>query len=211
MRGFAPDGAITDDGPIVRALESYAELIMPWARSVANFMIADVSRRNVKAWQEHGREMGRALRAEIMHAPTGMVYEALMDENVRLIKSLPLEAAQRVHMLVTEQRIGGRRFEETAKMILDSGKVSASRATLIARTESSRAAVSLTQARAMYAGSEGYIWRTVHDADVRPEHQKMDGKYVRWDNPPKTDPGLAPYHAGCGPNCRCYPDPVLPD
>lgn len=211
VRGLAPDGNITDAGPIMRALEGYATIIGPWAQSVARYMVADVSRRNLKAWQEQGKEMSRALRAEIEHAPTGMLYTALMDENVRLIRSLPLNAAKRVHDLVMEGRLGGKRHEEMAKEILASGRVSANRATLIARTETSRAAVSLTQARAMFVGSQGYVWRTVKDADVRETHQEMEGVYVRWDSPPKTDKNLAPYHAGCGPNCRCFPEPVLPD
>lgn len=211
MKGFSPEDIIKNPGPVVAALEGYAELIHPWAVSVANYLLADVSRRNMKAWEEHGREMGRALRTEIQYAPTGMVYTALMDEQVRLIKSLPLKAAERVHDLVINGRIQGKRYEEVAGAIMDTGKVSDARAVLIARTESSRAAVGLTQARAMFAGSEGYIWRTVGDADVRTEHQKMEGRYVRWDTPPKTDKSLPPYHAGCGPNCRCYPDPVLPN
>jgi SPP1 gp7 family putative phage head morphogenesis protein len=115
-----------------------------------------------------------------------------------------------VHELVTEARSGGKRFEEVAAQIKASGKVTASRATLIARTEASRAAVTFTQARARYVGSQGYIWRTAHDADVRPEHQEMEGVYVRWDKPPITDM-KNPYHAGCGPNCRCFPEPVLPE
>lgn len=211
VRGLAPDGIVEDPGPIVRTLEAYSAIIGPWATSVARYMIADISRRNAKAWKEHGQEVGRALRAEIAHAPTGMVYQALLDEQVRLIRSMPLDAARRVHDLVTEGRLQGKRHTELAKEILAQGRVSASKATLIARTETSRSAVSLTQARAMFVGSQGYIWRTVEDADVRPTHQKMEGRYVRWDTPPKTDKGLAPYHAGCGPNCRCYPDPVLPN
>jgi SPP1 gp7 family putative phage head morphogenesis protein len=207
---MAPDGRVDDPSPIVAILNQYADLIRPWAASVANYMLADVSRRNLLAWKEHSREMSRALYAEIQHAPTGESYLRLMRENVDLIQSIPRKAALRVHELVTEARVGGRRHEEVAQMILESGRVSASKATLIARTESSRAAVTLTQARAQYVGSQGYLWRTAHDADVRPEHQEMEGVYVRWDKPPITDMPK-PYHAGCGPNCRCFPEPVLPE
>lgn len=211
VKGLAPDGVITDRGPILAALRGYAELITPWARSVARYMFADVSRRNARAWKEIGADMSRALRAEIAYAPTGMLYGALMDEQVRLIKSLPLEAAQRVHDLTDQALTTSARADVVAREVMKTGAVTAARARLIARTEVSRTASNLTQARAMFAGSEGYVWRTSDDADVRETHQEMEGKYVRWDTPPKTDKGLAPYHAGCGPNCRCYPDPVLPD
>lgn len=202
---------MTDEAPIVTALAQYAEILGPWAHSVADYMLADVSRRNEKAWRETGKEIGRALAVEIAQAPTGMVYQALLQEQVRLIQSLPQKAAQRVHDLAVNARVNGLRHEEVAESILATGKVTAARATLIARTETSRAAVTLTQARAMYAGSPGYIWRTVDDADVRETHQKMEGQYVPWETPPKTDKNLDPYHAGCGPNCRCFPEPVLPN
>lgn len=213
IQGYAPDGFV-DAGAeryIRHTLERYAEQLTPWATAVANRMLADVDRRNKRTWQQASKEMGRSLRAELAHAPTGMVYQALMVEQVGLIKSLPLKAAQRVSNLVTEGLVDSRRAEEIAEMVRASGKVTASRAILIARTEVSRAAASFTQARAMYAGSEGYIWRTSGDGAVRDTHKKVNGKYIRWDDPPKTDESLDPYHAGCGPNCRCYPDPVLPD
>jgi SPP1 gp7 family putative phage head morphogenesis protein len=211
VRGLAPDGVITDRQHILRTLRLYADMLEPWAQAVARYMYADVSRRNARAWKEIGADMSRALQAEIAHAPTGMLYSALMDDQVRLIRSLPLEAAQRVHDITTGALYSGQRAESIAKEVLRTGQVSAARARLIARTEVSRTASNLTQARAMFAGSQGYVWRTSGDGDVRPTHQKMEGVYVPWGRPPKTDKGLDPYHAGCGPNCRCYPDPVLPD
>lgn len=213
IQGYAPDGLL-DPGsePYVRhTLERYAQTLEPWAINVVRHMLADVERRNLQTWKRVAKDMGRSLRAELQQAPTGMVYQALMASNVKLIKSLPLKAAERVHTLVTEGLVDSRRAEEIAEAIQRSGKVTAARATLIARTEVSRAAASFTQARAMYAGSEGYIWRTSEDGAVRPTHKKVNGHFYKWDAPPKTDEGIDPYNPGCGPNCRCFPDPVLPD
>lgn len=192
-------------------LNSYATLLQPWAVSVANFMVADTARRDARVWKKHSEDIGKAIKIELAQAPTGLVYKALMEEQVNLIKSLPLDAAGRVHQWVTLGRTDGRRASEVAKEIMRTGEVSTARARLIARTETSRSAETFKQARARFAGSEGYIWRTTGDSDVRHSHQDMEGKYVRWDKPPKTDKNLAPYHAGCGPNCRCYAEPVLPD
>uniref|UniRef100_A0A3B0MF58 Phage head morphogenesis domain-containing protein n=1 Tax=Arsenophonus endosymbiont of Trialeurodes vaporariorum TaxID=235567 RepID=A0A3B0MF58_9GAMM len=63
-------------------------------------------------------------------------------------------------------------------MIANSGKVTASRAKMIARTELGRATQALTQARALAIGSTGYIWRTAHDGDVRPSHKKLEGQFI---------------------------------
>jgi len=207
VKGYGP----SQPKALIKALTGYSELLEPWAKSVANYMIADVNRRNEKAWRETGKEIGRALRMEIAYAPTGHVFSMLMDLQVGLIKSIPLDAAQRVHGLTTEALVTGERAKAIAAEIMRTEEVSKAKATLIARTEVARTASILTESRATFVGSEGYIWRSSGDGDVRPTHATMNGKYVRWDTPPVTDKGLAPYHAGCGPNCRCYPEPVIPD
>lgn len=211
IKGFRPDGTPKTTEPVIRALTEYSRMIGPWAESVATYMLADVNRRNEKAWREHGKSMSRELRHELNQTPVGFEFKNLLRENVVLIQSLPLQAAQRVHLQVQEGMLASTRSTEIAKNIMQTGLVTESRAKLIARTEVSRAAVTLTQARAMAIGSQGYIWRTVRDGDVRPTHRAQEGRYIRWDSPPKTDKSLPPYHAGCGPNCRCFPEPVLPE
>jgi SPP1 gp7 family putative phage head morphogenesis protein len=209
IKGLAPDGIVRDDG-VLKALRGYSEVIEPWAQSVARYMLADVSKRNAKAWKEQGNDIASALLTELSHSHTGHVFFQLQQQQVALIQSLPLDAAQRVHRLTQEALISSARASTVAAEILKTGQVSKARATLIARTEVSRTASNLTQARAQFAGSLGYIWRTSGDSDVRSTHKRMNGKYVPWGTPPQTDANLDPYHAGCGPNCRCYPEPVLP-
>lgn len=212
VRGYAGDLlSPAQEARLRGALSEYARILQPYARAVARYMLADVERRSRRQWEENSKDMSRAMRIEIAQAPTGMLLTALEDEQVGLITSLPLKAAKRVQDLSIDALSTARRHEDVMKDILATGKVTESRARLIARTEVSRAQCNLTQARAQYAGSEGYIWRTSRDGDVRDTHRAMEGRYVRWDAPPKTDKNLDPYHAGCGPNCRCWAEPVLPD
>lgn len=196
---------------LVNTLEKYAEVVEPWAENAAERMLREVAFRDTQAWEAHTRTMGRALMQEIREAPTGAILQDLQAQQVRLITSLPLEAAQQVHDKTLAGLSQGMRFESIVDEIRALGSITVNRATLIARTEVGRSASNLTQGRAQFIGSEGYIWRTSEDRDVRPTHKRMDGKYVRWDSPPKTDANLAPYHAGCGPNCRCFAEPVIPD
>lgn len=210
VNGFAPDGSVDNVRAITRALDAYAKLIEPWAETVSRFMIGEVSNRNLKAWQAAGKEIGRNLKLEIAFAPTGDTMQRLLRENVGLITSIPLEAAQRVHRLATEQITTGQRASVIRDEILRSEDVAKSRATLIARTEVARSASLLTQARAQFAGSDGYIWRTSQDFDVRHSHAEMEGKYVRWNQPPRLSDGTRT-HAGQIFNCRCYPEPVIPN
>lgn len=195
---------------IQKALHDYATLISPWAKSVAEYMLQDVARRDAKAWRQHSREMGVALRAEIEQAPTGALMRQFMDEAVTLIKSLPLQAAEQVHEMVIKNMADGRRASSMVADVMALGTKTTARARLIARTETARAAATLTQARAQYVGSEGYIWRTAGDLDVRDSHAEMEGRYVRWDTPPKLSDGTVT-HAGMIYNCRCWAEPVLPE
>jgi SPP1 gp7 family putative phage head morphogenesis protein len=209
VKGLAPNGTLKNIAGLVTALTEYSRMIEPWAYSVSAFMLADVARKDARMWHQHSKEMGKELRREVTTAPTGEALRRLQSEQVTLITSLPAEAAQRVHALAQESTITGVRASELAKQILETEDVTAARARLIARTEVSRAASNLVQARAEWAGSDGYIWRTSGDGNVRDSHKEMEGKYVRWSQPPTLDKMVG--HAGCLPNCRCFAEPVFSD
>lgn len=198
IKGF--DGVDLKDLPRVQeALQKYSEAIGPFAENSAKRLILEMNRKNKAAWLKYASDMRRALRDEIDDTRIGEVFNALMAEQVTLIKSIPLDASQRVHRLVMEGYTNSRRVEEIRDEIERSTHVSRSRAMLIARTESTRTATTLTQARATHIGSDGYIWRTAEDEIVRPSHRAMEGKFVPWDRPPTLDNLTG--HAGCLPNC----------
>lgn len=201
-----PDGRTANT--IQQALQRYAAMIEPWAESVAAYMLADVDRRNAVQWKQHSKAIAGGLRAELYTGPAGIATQQLLAQQVELIKSLPLKAAQEVQELVLANMPTGQRYTALIPDIMELGTRTEARARLIARTETSRAAATLTEARAVSVGSEGYVWRTVGDADVRPSHQDMNGKYVRWGQPPTLD-GMTG-HPGCLPNCRCWADIILP-
>lgn len=194
---------------VSNVLNAYAQALEPWAKVTARRMVEALNNEDIKGWRRITSEMGAAIREEIANAPTGKVMQQLMTEQVTLIKSLPIEAAQRVHELAVKSIEDSTRASTYVAEIMRSGEIARSRAMLIARTEVSRATTTLTQARAEYAGSNGYIWRTAHDGDVRPSHKAMNGKFVNWNDPPTLDNLTG--HAGSLPNCRCYPEVVLKD
>jgi SPP1 gp7 family putative phage head morphogenesis protein len=209
IKGLTPKDGVPDPAVVERALRAYSEMLRPWARAVGARMLADVSRRDEAVWRSMAQDMSRDLMSELKHAPTGETLRRLLDEQVTLITSIPLRAAERTHKLALEARASGSRYDTIVAEIMRSGHVTKSRATLIARTEVARTASGLVQTRATYVGSEGYIWRTAEDSDVRKSHKRMSGKFVPWSRPPTTDNLTG--HAGQLPNCRCYPEPVIPD
>jgi len=217
IRAIIAGFELREDDPFTAAFEidatlrQYAMLLRPWARATAARMFAEVERRDWTAWSRLASGMRRDLRAEIKHAPTGQMLQQHLAAQVELITSLPLEAAQRVHTLTLKGIENATRAKEIAADIYQTGQVTKSRAMLIARTEAARTASALVQARAQHVGSEGYIWRTVGDKDVRPEHRKLNGKFIRWDDPPIASSNGARAHAGQIYNCRCWPEPVIPE
>jgi len=211
IQGFAPDGVVTDMPALRASLLRYAEVLRPWARTVTATMHGSVAKRDAIAWNRLSREMGRTLRKEIATAPIGQALREAMAIQVKLITSLPVEAAERVHKLTTEGIINATRANEIAKEIMRSGAVTASRAQLIARTEVARTSSLLVESRARHIGSSHYIWRTVLDGRVRKEHRRLEGKVIAWDDPPIAGEDGMRYHAGQGPRCRCFSEPIIPE
>lgn len=196
----------------MEALERYSEIITPWATKVAENFTADIVRKNDEQWRKHSKTISRELRNLVSNAPPGQVMKSIVAEQVKYIKSLPLEAADRVYDIqnrAIEAVVTAGRAEHFAKEIAASGDIAKSRADLIARTELGRATGALDQARALSIGSNGYIWRTAEDGDVRHSHREMEGKFVEWGRPPTLD-GMTG-HAGELPNCRCYKEIVFPN
>lgn len=173
-------------------------------------MFLQVEREEWNQWKSVSQQISEGLRDVVGNTPIGQVTQDIVYRQIQLMKSLPLEAADRVREIqqrAIQATINGERPDALYEMIMQSGDVAAGRARMIARTEIGRATGALTQARALAVGSEGYWWR-IEGAGTRPSHKKMRDKFVYWYNPPTLD-GMTG-HAGCLPNCKCHPDVQIP-
>lgn len=173
-------------------------------------MFLQVEKEEWSQWRSVSQEIAEGLRMVSEATPVGRLANDIVYQQVQMMKSLPLEAGERVKEIqarAMQAVINGERPEQLYQMIMASGDVAASRARMIARTEIGRATGALTQARALSIGSEGYWWR-IEGAGTRPSHKKMKDKFVRWDNPPTLD-GMTG-HAGCLPNCKCWSEVHVP-
>ncbi|HDU1549311.1 TPA: hypothetical protein REW71_000126 [Klebsiella pneumoniae] len=177
---------------------------------VGQKMFLQVEREEWNQWKSVSQQISEGLRDVVGNTPIGQVTQDIVYRQIQLMKSLPLEAADRVREIqqrAIQATIYGERPDALYEMIMQSGDVAASRAKMIARTEIGRATGALTQARALAVGSEGYWWR-IEGAGTRPSHFKMRDKFVYWHNPPTLD-GMTG-HAGCLPNCKCHPEVHIP-
>jgi SPP1 gp7 family putative phage head morphogenesis protein len=201
---------LTNVPGLERAVREYMAAITPWAQRRATEMVSAVNLTNEKYWVSAAKAAGRALRLEFAEAPTGQVARQLVAEQVGLITSLPLDAAQRAQRLAQEAVENGSRASEVARMLAETTGVTENRAMLIARTEVSKANSALNQARSLSIGADSYVWRTAGDGDVRESHAELEGKTFRFDDPPDHSDGSGTYNPGDFPNCRCYAETILP-
>ena len=191
-------------------LKNYSKSLEPWAQNIAQEMIDNVNSSNKKFLLDTAPQIAKQLKSDYDKSAIGLVAKSITADQVTLIKSIPLEAAERAQTLAREATTGSRRASEVADMIMSSGTVAKSRADTIARTEIHKAWSSLTQSRAQYVGANQYIWRTAGDEIVRESHAEMDGQVCDFNSPPTLSDGDS-YNAGEGVNCRCYAEPIISD
>jgi len=212
VKGMAPKGIVESPTRLVNALMRYAEILNPWAEAVAQNMVKEVMKRDAYAWQTAGRAMGRELTKKLNQPGALGDVKGMVTEQVDLITSIPRKAAERVQQLAIESvSSSSARANEIAREIMKTEEVSWSRAKMIARTETARAGAAMTESRARYIGSTGYVWHSQRDPETRPLHRKLDGKVFKWDNPPVIGENGERGHPGTIYNCRCWAEPVIPD
>lgn len=192
------------------------------ARALAAEMVQWANIDNARSWREasarsqRSRRFYRLAQAELVGTPMGDRYDEIIRENATLITSIPQHVANRLnhHLARAQQR--GMRYESQIGLIrawfprLTRWKVK-----LIGRTETAKAAATLTQVKSERLGILAYEWDTSRDSRVRRSHHRMQGVIVFWKDPPSPEAlvgirsTLGHYHPGNCPNCRCGPLPLM--
>ena len=197
-------GEIKDLAGFLGACEKYSIKLSPWAEKECQKILARVDAQNAADWRRAVPMLNSEVSAQIGAAAA----KDLLFEQVALIKSLPLEAAQKAQSLAAEAMAGGERAAAIVGGILDLGAATEARAMLIARTEIAKANATFTRVRADAAGVTHYVWRTVGDEKVRSAHYILDGEIFEFASPPDVE-GEGAHHPGEFPNCRCYAEPII--
>lgn len=211
IRGFDP--IQNRNGPALQlALGRYAEILRPWAELTSRKVAVALNHQDASLWRRQTKEMSLSLRQRLQNAEVSEEISRFIQDNTHLITSLPKEAAEKVQELTVEHTFSSERSDELARRIYDTGLATEARATLIARTETARTANELTRIRAQAIGVEQFVWRTSRDADVRPDHRKLEGKVFDFDKPPVADRKTGAHALPGGIyNCRCWAEPVVTD
>jgi SPP1 gp7 family putative phage head morphogenesis protein len=211
----------TDDEWLAElAQASQREDVIDGATRLAMQMVRWVNIQNAKSWREAASRSTRpqmlysALRRE-MAGVVGSRVEELVRDNARLISSIPYEVSLHLTGEIARAQQTGARAETIAKIMRERfPRLTHSRVTLIARTETSKASTELTRARAEELELDWFIWRTSKDRRVRESHRHMEAVMCSWRELPSPERIIGErdhgeYAPGDIYNCRCFPEVVL--
>lgn len=228
-------GETSDPHRIISTLEriTHTPDFIRLSEAIALKMVTGLFDDTGRTWREaarnsvKGREIYQALQKELLGGRGARIRE-LVQENAYLISTLPKNIADDVAAYVDREAMKGRRASDIADEIRRMfPEKTRARAELIARTQVSMTQTNLVQARAEDLGLDWYVWRACGgnngDGRTRSSHRHMSGVLIRWSDPPAPEDlfplrrvdgspynnTLGHYHAGCCPNCRCYPEPVV--
>lgn len=209
---------------VISAVENYSKSkgFLELVKSLVQRMVTGALAGQKKTWREaaaesmRGRDIAQAIREETGSPEVAKVIEAILEENAKLIKTVPEDLAKKLSKLAWEQKNKGIRPEETAKLMAKMApNLTEGQIRRIARTETAKAGSLLTEARCVDLGIDWYVWRSCKDERVRSSHAQMDGVYVRWKDPPNPEAIFGGhnsgthYHPGGIYNCRCVALPVV--
>lgn len=147
-----------------------------------------------------------------------MLRETIRENATRIV-SIPTKQISQVEEVMHAALQRGTRVETLRDQISERFAVSESRASTIARTETSTFNAKVAQARVEDLGVVEYEWSCSNDERVRgrpggtyedssEDHWHLNGKVFRYDDPPVVDEkhGIRA-NPGERPNCRCVAKP----
>lgn len=223
MRRFTDILAGADDPrTIIRRLREavYTPWLAPYAEREATRMVNAIWRYTSLGWRQAAAQHGRgrvihgALAGEL-EGPLSLTYHLAIQRNAQFIQSIPADVAREFTEHIASQAVAGLRPQVIAQQLRDLyPHVTDVKASLIARTETSKTHTAIERSRSEGLGVHWYRWRTSEDQRVRESHRAMDDVLVAWNDPPSPEelvgePSVGPYHCGDIWNCRCVPIGIL--
>lgn len=181
-----------------------------WAPKIADAYLQGMFKASDSAMRHALKDAGWAVDFK-MTSTVRDAFNASLEENVGLIRSIPEKYLQQVEGVVMRSYSNGRDLETMVKDLKQLYPGASNRAVLIARDQSNKANAVVTRTRQLELGITEAIWLHSHAGkNPRPEHVKagkekrrykiaegcyIDGEYIQ--------PGEEI-------NCRCTSRPILP-
>lgn len=181
------------------------------APKMARWFSQSVERRSSLAMQKMLKDAGMTVRYTMTRRMRD-VFQATVEENVSLIKSIGQQYHGEVVGLVMRSVAQGRDLATLTKALEARYGVTRRRAALIARSQNNMATAAMTRVRQEEAGVTEAIWlHSLGGKEPRPTHLANNGKPYKiadgWFDPdPKVRKWIWP---GQLINCKCVTKPII--
>lgn len=170
-----------------------------FSKIAASTFVVDVNKINrERLYQSFQKSFGFSVATLLKTENIVKPMNNAIDENVKLIKSIPVESLDRVKKIISAGMTQGRTAGDIRNQLREGFGISERRVRLIARDQTSKINGELTRIRALEVGSDDYIWIGRNDALERPTHKANNNKKFSWHKKPATG------HPGEDYQCRCY-------
>jgi SPP1 gp7 family putative phage head morphogenesis protein len=191
------------------------ERVMAASDRLARGMVTATAVQNAVSWRDAARKSTQGARIydllkREMTGQVGAQMRELVRRHAALIRTIPQDVAQDIASQIATRQMRGERAEVIAKDIRTRiPQITKAKVAMLARTEVSSTATSISEARAAHLSLPCYEWLSSEDRRVRPSHRMLDHVIVLWSDPPAPEAlagiksRLGHYHAGKAPNCRC--------
>lgn len=185
-------------------VDAYQTTIRQAAATVERFVTLQFTRQQDaarKATLEEKVEAKRTLTLNIFALePIERELADFTRENVRLIKSIGEQAADRLDREITDAIKSGSSTKNLKKILRDNYGYATKRAAVIARDQIGKYQGQITRIRHEEAGIHEYIWRTMRDSRVRDKHRYLEGEQREYAQSPIPGQEI---------QCRCLAEPVF--
>lgn len=208
-------GPALDASPAMELRAAIRRLARRWqakyddaAPALAKWFASSVTDRSTRQLGETLRDVGFSVRFKPTRA-MNEAYQAVVGENVALIKSIPEQYLKNVEGAVMRSVQTGRALGELVNELTANYGVTRRRAAFIARSQNQQATAVMTRVRQKEAGITKARW--LHSAggkEPRPEHVAFSGKTYDIDKGAYLEGKWT--WPGVEINCRCVSIPVVP-
>lgn len=187
--------------------EEFAKL----APKMARWFATSIERRSTLAMKKMLKDAGMTVRYTMTRRMRD-VFQATVEENVSLIKSIAQQYHGEVVGLVMRSVASGRDLGALTKALEARYGITRRRAALIARDQNNKATAVMTRVRQSEAGIKQAVWlHSLGGKEPRPTHLANNGKVYDvdkgwFDSDPKVRRRIWP---GELINCRCVSKPVV--
>ena len=179
-----------------------------WAPKISEAYLQGMFKTSDSAMRQALKEAGWTVEFKMTPAVRD-AFNASLEENVGLIRSIPEKYLQQVEGTVMRSYSAGRDLETMVKELKKLYPAASHRAELIARDQSNKANAVVNRARQMELGITEAIWMHSHAGkNPRPDHVAANGKQYNIAEGCKISGELI--QPGEEINCRCTSRAILP-